>query len=151
MIYEELLKEADREQLITKEKDLPISKGRIKDNKIAIKRDMATTEKACILAEELGHYHTTVGNILNQKQTSNRKQEYQARLWAYNRLIGLQGIISAYKNECLNGYEIAEYLEVTEEFFYDALLCYKNKYGTCAIIDNYVIYFEPYLRVFELL
>lgn len=150
MIYEELLKEADREQLITKEKDLPISKGRIKDNKIAIKRDMATTEKACILAEELGHYHTTVGNILNQKQTSNRKQEYHARLWAYNRLIGLSGIIDSHKKGCKSAFEMAEYLNVTEDFLAETLHCYKAKYGVCAKIDNYIIYFEPSLGVFEL-
>ena len=28
---------------------------------------------------------------------------------------------------------------------------YKNKYGICTTIDNYVIYFEPSLGVFELL
>ncbi len=55
-------------------------------------------EKACVLAEELGHHHTSVGNILDMDLTGNRKQERQARLWAYNKLIGLSGIIEAFEH-----------------------------------------------------
>lgn len=39
-----------------------------------------SAEKACVLAEELGHHYTTVGNILDQSDTNNRKQELRARL-----------------------------------------------------------------------
>lgn len=53
--------------------------------------------KKCVLAEELGHYHTTVGDILDLSTASNQKQEYRARLWTYDKMIGLSGIISAYK------------------------------------------------------
>ena len=38
-------------------------------------------EKASVLAEELGHYYTTVGNILDQEDAGNRKQEHKARTW----------------------------------------------------------------------
>lgn len=44
----------------------------------------------------------------------------------------------------------AEYLGVTEQFLYDALKCYKQKYGIYTKIDNYIIYFEPCLGVFQL-
>lgn len=151
MTYEELLIEADKEQLITKEKDLPVSKGRIKGKKIAIKRNMTTTEKACILAEELGHYHTSVGNILDLSAVKSRKQELRARIWAYNNLIGLYGIINSYKASCRSLHEIAAHLEVTEAFAAEALEYYRRKYGYCKRIDNYVIYFEPSLWVLELI
>lgn len=122
MSYEELLIEADNEGLIVKEKPLPISDGRIKGNRIAIRRDIPTlTKKADVLAEELGHYHTTVGNILDQSDTSNRKQERAGRFWAYNKRIGLTGIISAYKAGCRNSYEIADHLDVSEDTFLEAL------------------------------
>ena len=49
--------------------------------------DSVTT--ADTLAEELGHHYTTVGDILDQTNVSNRKQERLARVWAYNRRIGL--------------------------------------------------------------
>lgn len=149
--YEQLLIEADNNNLITKEKNLPISKGRIKGNRIAIKKDISTTEKGCVLAEELGHYYTTVGNILDQNLTSNRKQEQIARLWSYNKLIGLRGIISSYNAGCTNKYEMAEFLNVTVEFLEEAIKKYTDKYGVCTTLDNYVIYFIPNLGVMELI
>ena len=108
-------------------------------------------DKACVLAEELGHYHTTVGDILDQSKVENRKQELHARVWAYDRLIGLRGIVNSYTQGCRTVHETAEHLEVTEEFLTDAIQHYRNKYGVYATLDNYVIYFEPTLGVFELI
>ena len=79
----------------------------------------------------------------------NRKQERQARLHGYNRLIGLAGLIEAYEHGCQNRYEIAEFLEVTEEFLEECISCYRDKYGIYKGIDNYVIYFIPHLIVFK--
>lgn len=127
-------------------------KGLYCDSVIAINKDIdTTTEKACILAEELGHYHTTVGNILDQEDTSNRKQEYRARFWAYNHLIGLTGIIKAHERGCQNLYEISEFLEVTEEFLTEALKHYTDKYGTFTTVDNYIVYFQPNIGVMKII
>lgn len=74
LIYDDLLQEAYEEGLIVKEYPLKYNDGRLQDNRIAIRQDISTTtEKACILAEELGHYYTATGNILNQKDAGNRK------------------------------------------------------------------------------
>ena len=144
MTYEELLLEADNQELIVKEKRIPGYGGRICKNRIAINKGInTTTEKACILAEELGHYYTSTGNILDLSIVQNRKQERLARLWAYSKQIGLRGLIKAYEQGCKNKYEIAEYLEVTESFLQEAVNCYHEKYGSFTKIDNYVIYFEP--------
>lgn len=148
--YDDLLIEADGMGLVTKEKPLRANKGRIKGNRIAIKKSMTETEKKCVMAEELGHYYTGTGNILDQSSVSNRKQEFQGRIYAYNKLVGLMGIVRAHKNHCSNLSETAEYLDVTEEFLADALNYYKARYGKGVNIDNYVIYFEPYLGVLEL-
>lgn len=43
--YEQLLIDADNNNIITKEKNLPISKGRIKGNRIALKKGLTETEK----------------------------------------------------------------------------------------------------------
>ena len=43
--YDDLLIEADNNNLITKEKPLRANKGRIKGNRIAIKKDLTETEK----------------------------------------------------------------------------------------------------------
>lgn len=151
MIYENLLKESDSLNLITKEKELPVNKGRIKGKRIAIRKNLSNTEKGCVLAEELGHYHTTVGNILDQSSASNRKQELRARVWAYNKLIGLTGIISSYRHGCSSIHDTAEFLDVTEEFLIEALQYYKSKFGIYTTVDNYVIYFEPTIGVLELI
>ena len=119
-------------------------KGLYCNGSIAIRHDIPTqAEKSCVLAEELGHYYTTTGNILEQSVAANRKQELRARAYGYNLRIGLRGIVAAYEAGCQNQYEIAEHLGVTEEYLIDALEYYRSKYGIYATIDNYVIYFEP--------
>ena len=71
------------------------------DGNIALDNTLDTAaEKACILAEEMGHYHTAFGNILNMSSVICRKQEHLGRMWAYNKLIGLIGIIDAFERGC---------------------------------------------------
>lgn len=150
MNYEDLLTSADSCGLIVKEKPLRAYDGRIKGNRVAIRKDITTSsEKACVLAEELGHYHTTSGDILTQETWLDQKQEQNARFWAYNKLIGLTGIIRAYLAGCQSRYDVADYLGVTESFLKEALDTYREKYGIYKVVDNYVIYFEPSLAVLE--
>ena len=148
--YEILLAEASDLGLIVKEKPLKYNNGRIKGNKVAIRQDIETTvQKTCVLAEELGHHCTSVGDILDQTNVQNRKQEFRARMWAYNEMVGLMGIVRAFHHGCRSTYEVAEYLEVTEEFLNDALNAYRDKYGVYTTVDNYIIYFIPCLTVFK--
>ncbi|HIY01225.1 MAG TPA: hypothetical protein IAA26_05200 [Candidatus Blautia faecipullorum] len=152
MNYETLLAKADSHGLIVKEKYLLANDGRIKGNKIAIRKDIETqTEKSCVLAEELGHYYTSSGDILDQSRVSNQKQEFRARFYGYNLKIGLMGIVQAYQVGCRNLYEMAEYLEVTEDFLKEAIKCYRSKYGEYIKVDNYIIYFIPCLAVLNII
>lgn len=123
-------------------------KGIYIDGNVAINTSVTTaTERACVLAEELGHHHTSVGVIVDLSNAHNCKQERQARLWAYNKLIGLYGLIRAYENGCRNHYEVAEFLNVTEEFLEDAVKTYREKYGVYTTVDNYIVYFIPRLMI----
>jgi len=149
-VYESLLAEADQEGIITKEKNLQASDGLIVGNRIAIRDGMTGVKKSCVLAEELGHYYTSSGNILDQDDVRNRQQELRARAWAYDKRIGLIGLIRAFEYGCRNRYEMAEFLEVTEAFLDDALNYYKNQYGMYKRVDNYVIYFEPRLWIADM-
>lgn len=120
------------------------------DGTIGINKSINTSSgKACVLAEELGHHHTSVGNIIDMKDIRNRKQERQARLWGYNRMIGLTGIIKAFQAGCQSCHEMAELLDVTEEYLQECIDCYRDKYGVCTEVDNYTIYFIPNLAVME--
>lgn len=148
------------EELKTKHKDLNIVemdlsevkglKGLYFDGNIALERKMSQTEKSCVLAEELGHYYTTSGNILDQTDVSNRKQEYRARLYGFNLKIGLMGLVRAFEHGCRSASDIAEYLDVTEEYLKEAVDCYRSKYGVYATVDNYVVYFTPALGVLKI-
>lgn len=152
--YELMLEQAEKKGISVKEKTLKSDAGGLVfDNKIALnKRKLQTTvQKKCVLAEELAHFDYSVGNITDIELVENRKQELEARILAYNRFIGLIGIIKAYKNCCKSLHDMAEFLEVTEEFLSEALEYYRSKYGVCTKIENYTIYFEPNLGVMELL
>ena len=102
------------------------------------------------MAEELGHYYTSHGNIIDTNDVKNRKQERQAREWGFNNRISLLGIIRAFEHGCHNRYEMAEFLEVTEEYLEEALECYRSKYGIYKVVDNYAITFIPNLAVTKL-
>lgn len=143
MTYEELLNECNDKGLIVKEKPLKYHDGRIKGIRVAIRDNIPTSvQKACVLSEELGHFETSVGDILDMNSVSNRKQELKARAWAYDKLINLQGFINAFEHNCTNLYETAEFLEVTEEFLIEAIQLYQTKYGQYASVDNYTIFFN---------
>nr|WP_300001688.1 ImmA/IrrE family metallo-endopeptidase [Tissierella sp.] len=150
-MYERLIIEAEKENIEVVEISFRSNvKGLYSDGVIATKKSMSNKEKATILAEELGHYHKTYGNILDQSSIINRKEERKARIWAYKRLIGLLDIIDAYKAGIKNRYELSEYLGVTEEFIIEAIEYYRDRYGLYVRLDNYYIYFEP-LGVLECL
>ena len=124
MTYEELLEEAQDSNIrvIENVRFESQSDALIVNDIIGInKKIRSTRKKMCILAEELGHYQTTVGDIINQNSISNVKQEQQARAWAYDKLIGLKGIIDCYVSGCMSKHDMAEHLEVTEEFLIEAL------------------------------
>lgn len=153
--YEKLLDNAEADN-VTVIEDYAFKSDRLKglycDGSIALNKKLCTeAEKACVLAEELGHHYTATGNILDQSTVENRKQEMRGRIVAYNKLVGLRGIVDAYLHHCQSISESAEYLEVTEEFLIDSLNYYRNKYGVYAKLDNYVIFFQPNLVVMELI
>jgi len=151
--YNELLEDAKQDNVSVIE-NCDLSGTRIKglycNGVIALDKNIDTTrEKKCILAEELGHHYTAVGNILDQSSVINRKQELYGRVYAYNKLVGLRGIVSAYKCGCQSFSDTADYLDVPEDFLQEVLECYKQKYGIYVKLDNYVIFFEPSIGVYE--
>lgn len=137
---------------MVKEKPLTCSDGRIKGNKIAIRKDIETsTGKACVLAEEIGHHFTGIGNIVRLLDSKDYKQENHARLYGYNKIIGLRGLVNAFEHGCQGKHEIAEYLEVTEDFLQECIDCYREKYGVAVTVDNYCIVFIPHLTIGKML
>jgi hypothetical protein len=149
--YEKLLREADNEGIEIYENNyIGKLKGLYVDNTITINTNVTSSvEKKCILIEELGHHHTSCGDIIDQSKLENRKQERRARAWGYEKLVGITKLIDAFKYGVKNRYELSKYLDVTEEYIEEVLNHYKQKYGLFYQIDNYVVYFEP-LAVMEI-
>ncbi|WP_297427914.1 ImmA/IrrE family metallo-endopeptidase [Clostridium sp.] len=149
MSYENLLIEAEEKGIRVKEKNMYINlKGAYKNNKILINLKVTTNvEKKCILSEEIGHHETSYGNILDDNKIVNRKQEIKARRWGYEHTIKIEDLIRAHEYGAVNSFEIAEYLNVTEQHLINTIKNYKKRYGVLAESENHFIYFEPYLKV----
>lgn len=145
MSYESLLIEAQSEGIEVFERPLNGKlKGLYSDNIICIDKDLEDyIEKVCILAEEIGHYHTSTGDILNQQDVRNWKQELRARQWAYEKLIPLSAIVEAHQAKVNGRHEIADFLGVTEEFLQAAIDRYRDRYGLIAGYQNYIIFLDP--------
>lgn len=140
--YEKMLIDASNNGFEIVEKNFKSdAKGLCKGKKIGIRKDMSDTEKVCVLAEELGHYYTSVGNILDQNNVNNKKQELVARRWATNILLCPADLIEACRagNEYIS--DIAEYLGVTSEFLIDAINVFSAKYGPVYSDGKYEIRF----------
>lgn len=143
-VYEQLLQEAYDAGVIVRIFPLKAHEGLYFDRHIYISDQLSTNaERACILAEELGHYYTVVGNILNQDVASCRRLELDGRRFAYKRLVSIHSLVEAYLAHVQGLYELSEYLEVTLEFLQEALAYYRHAYGTCATHDQYIVTFDP--------
>jgi hypothetical protein len=127
------------------------SKGYYSDGVIAINEKIDTnTEKKCILAEELGHFYTTNGEILDNSVLSKKKESI-ARRWAYKKLITLNDLVLAFNTGICSKAELSDYLDVTPSFLDATLDYYKKRYGTHKKLDSYIIFFEPNLGILKLL
>lgn len=141
--YEQLLEKAKNHGVDSVEMHFKKDCGYYSDNVAFINRTSTNACKHCILAEELGHHFTSVGNILDQNDSNNIKQEKKARAWGFEHAIPLTVLAEAIDYPCLTRLELAEYLEVTEKYLLEALEYYKQKYGQYVTLGNYTILFEP--------
>ncbi|MGC2874154.1 ImmA/IrrE family metallo-endopeptidase [Ihubacter sp. rT4E-8] len=125
--YEDLLMEYE-DKLLIEERNMK-NEGLYGDNVAWINKNLPSRRKTCILAEEIGHYETSVGDILDQHSLDSAKQERAARGWAFNKLIPLDDIKDAYRKGYREYYEMAEFLDIDEEFLRDSVAYYESKYG----------------------
>ena len=117
--YEQLMAEYDGELII---EEMPIKNaGLYADGVTWIREDMTIAEKYCVLAEEIGHHETSVGDILDQTDLDNVRQELKARKWAYEKILPLENILAAFQLGFHQVWDLADHLEVDEKFLKEAL------------------------------
>lgn len=145
------------EELLTKNEHIKIKdthalpngySGFYKDGVILIDKNLSERRKAEVLYEELAHHKLTYGNILDQSKDINRKFENYARRYGYETALPLRIIVEVHNYGVSNLYELAEYVQLSEEYIAEILKHYKNKYGIGTHYGEYLITFDP-LRVFK--
>jgi Zn-dependent peptidase ImmA (M78 family) len=142
LTYEDLLSECEKNDIKVVERYLSDYDGLIIKNIIVIRKELTQVEKKCVLAEELGHFYMTTGNILDYNNMDNRRQEKTARNWAVDKLLDCNQTTDTYlKNNC-NLYDTAEELEVTPQFLEYALKHFIEKHGLKYYIEKYKKYYR---------
>ncbi|MBS6503111.1 MAG: ImmA/IrrE family metallo-endopeptidase [Clostridium sp.] len=143
--YENLISIAHSHGIKIIESDLGIDKpfGKCIGNLIIINNRVNEYERFCVLTEELGHFNLTVGNITNQSNFNNRKQESIARRWSYEKVISPEDVIAAILSGVDNIYDLSEKLNVSESFLLESIKHYKTKYGIYYVGKTHLLMFEP--------
>lgn len=122
----------------TMPKGLP---GLTTGNSILIDKNKTSTIQNEILAEEIAHYETTVGNIIDQSVIENRKQESSARRRACILLVDLDSLTACYDIGIDTPEDLADYFDVSIEFLWKTIDTYRVKNG---------LYFEYKGYIFDL-
>lgn len=131
-------------QITIKIADMPKGlSGLYYDNVILLNKHLASNEKHCVLAEEIGHYETTYGNITDLSDVRNIKLEKVARKWGYEKILSLDLLIDCHNNGFWTLEEVCFHLDITPEYLNDAVTYYIQKYGVYKIHNGYKITFDP--------
>lgn len=149
--YEKLIIEAENIGIEVREIDFGSNKkgGRCLNNIIYINSRMLETEKYEVLAEEIGHYKTTLGNILNQDDITNRKLENIARREGYKTIVEPIDIVEAMRHGSKDIHDMAEYVGVRPGTLIDILNDYKKQYGVRIRVGNYCLILEPWFGIIQ--
>lgn len=122
----------------------PELKGLYFDNVIVLDEKIDTyAEKTCILAEEIGHHFTSVGDILDTSNLHKEKEEEKSRRYASKLMFNPVRLIDAFKAGVSSRWELSQFLDLTEGFIEETLSYFKKFYGESLAIDEYVIHFDP--------
>lgn len=117
--------------------------GAISGNEITINKNRNLYEQHSILAEEIGHYETTYGDIADTTNIRNWKLELVARRWSYKKLVSFDDLIYCYKNRLTTLEDICTFLEIQPDILKISLDYYLSHYGLYIEHNGYKIMFDP--------
>lgn len=97
-----------------------------------------------VLAEEIGHYHTSYGDITDYSNLDNMRQELRARRFGIKLILPLEKLIECYEAGLWGDiYAMCLHLEIDRSYFKEAVEDYKKQFGHYVKYDGYLIEFEP--------
>lgn len=100
--------------------------GLIIDNVIYIDDKLSNNHKKAVLAEEIGHHKTAVGDIVDYNDHHKMKVERLGRKWSYKKLVPKKDLLKFIHNkEQVFDYEIAENFEVPDEIVKEVVEMYR--------------------------
>ncbi|TDX47420.1 hypothetical protein DFO72_101517 [Cytobacillus oceanisediminis] len=105
------------------------------------------SEKIVTISEEIAHFETTIGNIIDQQSLMNRKQEHLARKLGGERLFTLDDLIRCWQNGIRAPWDIAEELDITVESVLATIENYRNSLGVRFRYKDYCIRFISDMNV----
>ena len=94
--------------------------------RIFLQKSGTVRERACWIAEELGHHHTGEKQVLRYRSVNDWRAESCARRWAHMRLLSPDAIYTAARNTD-DIFEIAEALDVSVEFLRESIDDFQSK------------------------
>ena len=101
-------------------------------------------ERACLLAEELGHHFTSVGNtVIHPDSITLSRSEERAFRYSINRLLPLDRVAEALCKTPRSLHELAEDLGVTVDLLRHALVFWEATCGLYFEGEDYVLMFNP--------
>lgn len=99
------------------------------NNQVFINQNRSYTKNLEDVAEEIGHYETTAGNIIEQNSYYSKKQETEARRYGHMILVNLDGLIECYKAGMRHMWELADFFECDTDYILRALDTFRVKKG----------------------
>ena len=88
--------------------------------RIFLRNSGTVRERACWMAEELGHHHTGQNQVLHYRTVDDWRAEARARRWAHMRLLTPDAIRTVARNT-EDIFEIADALDVSVEFLRESI------------------------------
>ncbi|OPG89484.1 hypothetical protein B2I22_21020, partial [Bacillus spizizenii] len=82
---------------------------------IFLNRDDSLYKKHFLLAEEIGHYETTAGDITMLDSISKIKAEMVARRWGYEKIISLDDLVSCFEKNHLTAEDVCHDFEIESD------------------------------------
>ncbi|MGJ4851911.1 ImmA/IrrE family metallo-endopeptidase [Bacillota bacterium Meth-B3] len=116
---------------------------------ILVNGGMTLRARRCILAEEAGHHYRSCGHALDERDTNQRKNELAGRDWAYAELVPLSRLVESWQCGNTTIYDLADDLDVTEDFLRSAIEYHHRKHGVLATWEDWIIQFDPHFDIYR--
>lgn len=107
-------------------------------SEIFINKNKPAVTQYEVMFEEIAHYETGCGNIVNQRTRDERQQEQHARSLAFEHAVPLDGLIYCSTHDLWSVDEMVDYFNVSAEFLLKALDNYTIKKGPVFTYHGYL-------------